>query len=246
MTNSLVFNSGAVYTIDGDTVPTPVQVGILQSASIDLKATIKKLFGQQVLPVAAGRSQIEVSGKFKFANNTGRLFRDFFGSSMTTGQTLIAQGEAATVPASGPYTYQTTNHTTFGIDLGVVYAATGVPLVAVASGPTAGQYSYSAGTYTFAAADTGLGVQISYSYTTTGGDTISLSNASAGAASTFKTVMSMGYQGTQSNFTLNACIPGSLKLLDAKIGDFSMPEYDFDAITDASNNLGSISVPTVS
>ena len=34
----------------------------------------------------------------------------------------------------------------------------------VASGPTTGQYSVSAGVYTFAAADTLLGVLISYTY----------------------------------------------------------------------------------
>jgi hypothetical protein len=246
MSSPFIFNSGAVYTIDGDTVPTPVQVGILQSASIKLKSTTKQLYGQQVLPVASGRSQIDVSGDFEFASYTGRLIRDFFGSSMAAGQILVAKNEPAAIPATGPYTIQTANHTSFGIDLGVTFAATGAPLQAVASGPTTGQYSYSAGTYTFAAADEGLAVNISYTYTSTGGDVIALSNADAGAASTFKSVMAMGYSGSQINFTLNACIPDSLDLLGSKIGDFSKPKYSFNAITDASNNLGTISVPQLS
>ena len=153
MSSPFVFNSGAVYTIDGDAVPTPVQVGILQSASIKLKSTTKELYGQQVLPVASGRSQIKVSGDFEFASYTGRLIRDFFGSSMASGQILVAQGEPASVPASGPYTVSTANHTTWGLDLGVVYGATGLPFTAVASSPTVGQYSVAAGVYTFAAAD---------------------------------------------------------------------------------------------
>ena len=247
MSSPFVFNSGAVYAIDGDAVPTPVQVGILQSASIKLKSTTKELYGQQVLPVASGRSQIKVSGDFEFASYNGRLIRDFFGSSMAPGQILVAQGEAASIPAAGPFTISTTNHTTFGLDLGVVYAATGLPLTAVASGPTVGQYSVAAGVYTFAAADEGLAVQISYTYTSTGaGDVITISNANAGAASSFKSVFAQGYAGSQVNFTLNSCIPDSLDLLGSKIGDFSKPKYSFNAITDASNILGTISVPLLS
>ena len=246
MSSPFIFNSGAVYTIDGDTVPTPVQVGILQMASIKLKATTKALYGQQVLPVAEGRSQIAVTGDFEFATYTGRLIRDFFGSTMAPGQILVAQGEVGTVPASSTYVVTVSHSATFTTDLGVVYAASGLPLVAVASGPTAGQYSVSAGVYTFAAADASAPVLLSYAYTTTGGDVITISNASAGAASAFKTVMSMGYQGSQINFTLNACIPDSLDLLSSKLGDFSKPKYSFNAICDASNTLGTISVPTIS
>jgi hypothetical protein len=247
MSSPFVFNSGAVYTIDGDAVPTPVQVGILQSASIKLKSTTKELYGQQVLPVASGRSQIKVSGDFEFASYTGRLIRDFFGSSMAAGQILVVQDEPGTIPASGPFTISTANHTAFGVDLGVRYAATQVPLSAVASSPATGQYSYSAGVYTFAAADDGLAVLISYTYTSTGaGDVITITNANAGAATSFKSVFAQGYGGSQVNFTLNSCIPDSLDLLGSKIGDFSKPKYSFNAITDSSNILGTISVPLVS
>ena len=246
MSNALVFNSGTVFANSLDAVPTPMQIGVLQSASIDMKATTKDLYGQNILPVATGRSQIKVDGKFKFATYTGRLIRDFFGSTMTAGQTLAAINEAHNIPASTPFTVTSTNSATWTTDEGVINAATGVPLVAVASGPTTGQYSVSAGVYTFAAADEGLAVQISYLYTATGGDTITISNASAGAASAFASTMSMGYQGQQTNFTLNSCIPNSLKLLDSKIGDFSMPEYDFTAVVNNAGILGTISVPSLS
>src|ERR1700761_7801736 len=100
MSQPLVFNSGQAFFIDGDAVPTPTQVTVLQSLSLDLKATIKKLYGQNVLPVAAGRSQIDVTGKAKFADYQPRFIRDFFGSTMNTGQTLIAQGENHAVPGT--------------------------------------------------------------------------------------------------------------------------------------------------
>ena len=92
-----------------------------------------------------------------------------------------------------------------------------------------------------------MAILISYTYTTTGsGDVITLSNANAGAASSFKSVFAQGYGGSQINFTLNSCIPDSLDLLGAKIGDFSKPKYSFNAITDSTNTLGTISVPLVS
>jgi hypothetical protein len=63
-------------------------------AHLSILRTNKKLYGQNLLPVAAGRSQIDVTGKAKFAQYRSRLINDFFGSSMTTGQTLIAYNEA--------------------------------------------------------------------------------------------------------------------------------------------------------
>lgn len=244
-TAPLIFNSGLAYFIDGDTNPTPNQLRVLQSASLDFKATIKKLYGQNVLPVAAGRSQIAVTGKAKFADYQPRFVRDFFGSSMAAGQTIIVPNEAHTMAAT---TYTVAHPTVFVLDLGVSYQATGVPLTRVASSPAAGQYSVdtATGIYTVNAADNTAALYFSYTYTTSGGDTVTISNASAGAANTFKTVLSGSYQGNETNFVLNACIPNSLKILDAKIGDFSMPEFDWECITDASDVLGIVSIAQTS
>jgi hypothetical protein len=75
------------------------------------------------------------------------------------------QGEAASVPAvSGPYNVMAA--APFGpwaSDVGVTYA-NGTPLVAVASGPIAGEYAVAGGVYSFAAADAGAGVLISYGF----------------------------------------------------------------------------------
>lgn len=77
--------------------------------------------------------------------------------------------EAATIPAT-PYKLYTANDLgTWGQDDGVIFSATGVALTRVTGTPTTGQYAVSSaaatqGQYTFAAADTLLGVKISYSY----------------------------------------------------------------------------------
>src|SRR5580704_7901530 len=100
------FNSGSAFSIGPAANPTPNQLGILQSSSLSIKFTNKKLMGQNLYPVAAGRSQGDVTGKAEFAQYRGRILSDFTGGSMAPGQTLIAYNEAATVPASSPYTYQ--------------------------------------------------------------------------------------------------------------------------------------------
>lgn len=248
---ALSFNSGLCYFVDPDTHPTPTNIKVLQSASIELKATNKELFGQNIFPVAVGRAQVKVSGKAKFADYQPRLIRDFIGgannSLMTAGETLIANGEAQSVPGSSTYTITVTNSATWVMDLGVVYAATGIPLTNVASLSGAGQYTYSAGVYTFNSADASAAVLISYTYTlSSAGATVLMSNTQAGAANVFQTVMGTSYNGLQTNFQLYACTPESLKLYDSKIGDFSMPEFDFSAYVNAAGNLGIVSVPVTS
>ena len=248
---ALAFNSGLAYMIDGDTSPTPTNLKIVQSASVDLKATNKELFGQNIFPVAVGRAQIKVSGKLKFADYQPRQIRDFIAapnsSAMTAGQTLIANNEAHTVPASSAYTISTTNSATFVLDLGVIYTATGIPLTNVASLTAAGQYTYSAGVYTFYSGDASAAVQISYTYTSSGaGETVTLSNTLAGAANSFQCVMGSSYNGLQTNFLLYSCVPDDLKLYDSKIGDFSMPELSFSSFVNAAGNLGIVSCPVTS
>ncbi len=75
---------------------------------------------------------------------------------------------------------------------------------------------------------------------------MTLSNTAAGAANSFQTVFGESYNGIQTNFLLYSCIPQSLKLMDTKIGDFSMPELAFSAVTNAAGNLGIISCPVTS
>ena len=99
---------------------------------------------------------------------------DLFGHRYRPGrQSLIVsysagyavQSEAQTVPASSPAQFAAFSpYGPWGSDLGVSYATTGARLTPVLASPGAGQYSVSAGTYTFSAADTGQSVSVSYGY----------------------------------------------------------------------------------
>jgi hypothetical protein len=73
-------------------------------------------------------------------------------------------GEAALVPFAAPYEIVAeAPYGDWASNVGVSYA-NGTALTAVAGTPSAGQYSISAGTYTFAAADAGAAVRLSYGY----------------------------------------------------------------------------------
>ncbi|MDE3175055.1 MAG: hypothetical protein KGM15_02975 [Pseudomonadota bacterium] len=75
------------------------------------------------------------------------------------------QGESWTAPSAAPY--QLVAAAPFGAwasDLGVVYASSGTPLLAVKSAPAAGQYSVAAGVYHLNAADAGAAVSLSYGF----------------------------------------------------------------------------------
>jgi hypothetical protein len=244
------FNSGYAFQIDSDTHPTPTQIRVLQSSSLSMKSSNKELMGQNIFAVAVGRASVKISGKIKFAESSPRLVRDFVGgannSLMNAGQTLVANNEAQSVPASSSYTIMVTNAATFSLDLGVIYQATGEPLTNVASVAAAGQYSVNVttGVYTFDLADASAAVFISYAYTLASvGDTVTLSNTSAGAANAFQMMMGASYQGLQTNLQLYQCVPESLNLWDTKIGDFNMPELEFGAFVNAAGNLGIISMP---
>ncbi|WP_152976997.1 hypothetical protein [Burkholderia pseudomallei] len=210
---------------------------------VGFDATVKELFGSYQLPLAIGRGTMKVSGKAMAGQFQGRVLSDlFFGISKSVGQTLISDNEAGTIPGTGPYTVTVANSAGWVTDLGVKYAATGLPLTRVASAPATGQYSVAAGVYTFAAADTGLGVGISYTYTPTSntvGETVTMTNQLLGTAPSFKSVVSQVFNSERVTLTLNQCV-ATKYTFSTKLEDFNIPEFDFSAFVDSSNTLGTI------
>lgn len=238
------FGSGVLFGTRTDVAnSTPIRFGALQDVAIDFTFTLKELHGQYQFPLAVGRGTGKISGKAKFAQINGLTLNSlFFGQSLATGQTLTSLTEAQSVPASTPFTVSVANSATFAGDLGIAYAATGLPLTKVASAPIQGQYAVSAGVYTFAAADAGAAVLISYTYTqASAGTTASISNQLMGSAPTFQANFFEVFNGKQVNLQLNQCV-GQKLTLSTKQEDFTIPEFDFMAFADAAGNIGKISV----
>lgn len=237
------FSVGSLWAVRTDIAnPTPVQFGTVQDVATDFSFTNKELHGQYQIAVAVARAAMKVTAKVKFATiNSGVWNNIFFGRTQTAGLVTTILNETSAIPAT-PFQITVVNSATWTTDLGVTYTVGGIRLTRVASGPTTGQYSVAAGVYTFAAADTTLSVQISYAYApVTGGYKILLDNQLMGQAPQFQMNLTSIYQGKTVALQLNACISSKLSM-PFKNEDWLISEMDVDAFTDASNNLGYLSI----
>ncbi len=239
------FGSGTLFGVRGDIAnATPVKFGALQEVSVEFTSTSKELYGQYQFPLAVARGTSKITGKAKFGQIQGRAFFDlFFGQTAGAGQTTLSISEAQSVPASSPFTVQVNNHASFATDLGVVYAATALPLILVASSPAQGQYAVNpgTGTYTFNAADAGAAILVSYQYAIAGsGEQITLANPLLGVQPSFQAVLETSYQSPgglkKADLTLFSCVSSKLTL-DSKQEDFTVPELDFEAFANAAGNV---------
>lgn len=239
------FGSGVLFgrsTVQSN--PTPVRFGGLQEVSVDISFTTKPLYGQYQFPIATGRGTAKITGKAKFAQFNAQAFNDlFFGNSSnpSSSSTRIALSEAATVTAN---TVNVSHNSTFSQDFGVVKASDGSIFTRVASGPVGQQYSCneSTGAYTFNSSQNNIAVLVSYTYTdSSNGKQISISNQLLGNSPQFIGVFTNTFNSKTETLILNSCMSSKLTLA-SKLEDWTMPEFDFEAYADASNNIGTLNL----
>lgn len=241
----LQFGSGkliAVPTNDSTgaaiAVPTPVVLGTLQEVGVDLSVDLAELYGNKRYPVAVAQGKGKTEIKAKYADiNGGVLGSLFAGKASTAGIKGAVMDFAASVPASTPYTVTVAppNSGTFVADLGVLI--NGVAATRVASAPTAGQYSVSAGVYTFAAADSGKALLLSYEYsaTSTTGQIYTLTNDVMGPTPSFTMLLQTSYDGKTLAMKLSRCVSSKLNL-PFKNSDFGVFDFEAKAFEDAATN----------
>lgn len=233
------FGSGVLQGFRTDVAnATPINFGLVQEVDLSLDFDTKELYGQYQFPVAIARGKAKFTGKAKLARISGvALGTLFFGITPVAGQVATSFAETGTIPAvSGPYTITVSQSATYVDDLGVVNAVTGLPLTKVSSGPTSGQYSEAAGVYTFAAADTGIVVLISYTYTVTTGEKIVVTNQLLGTTPTFQSNLYTTFQGKAISVKVPNCVSSKLGFA-TKLDDFVMPDLEWDIFADAAGNV---------
>jgi hypothetical protein len=225
-------------------LPTPQQFGILQEVSVEFKADLKKLYGQQQFPVAKARGKIDVTAKGKMASLDPNFFSQlYFGQPTSTGvaRTVYAESHpfAASIAPANP---------TANVDLGVIDLATGLALVSTQAAPTEGQYKFtpavpgSPGTpaaYTFFATETDAVLLLNYQWPDPTGTTLQINNQLMGYAPEFRALLYNDFRASMFALQLNSCILGSLTV-PTKQEDFWVSDFDLDASTDAAGVLGYI------
>ena len=214
---------------------TPVEVGVLQSTSVDISYDLKELYGRGQFAVDAARGKGSIKCKATMGRINGALLNSiFFGGVVTEGgitavaQTINGEVVAASVTPFVP------NSGTFVKDLGVTDAKA-IPLKRVASAPVAGQYSVdeAAGVYTFAAADVGKTVFISFKYTATvaGAKSGVVSNLDMGYTPEFSVDLFRDYKGKFFGMEFFRCVSNKLAF-SSKQDDYDLPEFEFQPMAD--------------
>ncbi len=240
----------------------PIELGVVQSADVELKVDLKELRGAYRYPIAVADGKGTCSGKVSFAQLWPATLAGITGGTVGTGAPLAAVGEAQTIPASTTYTVTLNNAATMvaGSEIVTVIDSTGNPVFytrgaigAIASSSVAGQangvYAISDGVLTFIAADAGLKIQVTYLYTPAIGinnTKMTLAQVGMNSAPTFQlTLLGTGAKNIYTNqaqqfiVQLNSCLAPSLKL-DFKLDDFTMADLDYQAFTDVNGILGEI------
>ena len=231
-------------------LPTPVRLAAVQEFSFEFSGDLKEFYGKGRYALDVAQGKVKASGKLKGAILDGRsLDTLFFGSGLNLPGAMVelyADTTGVPFPANTPYTHKPVPPSggTYLEDAGVM--VDGVTFVRVASSPAKGQYALSVdGTYTFAAADAGKTAYISYrySYVSASAKRIAFNNLPMGATPRFRLVYCTKYKGKSMYMDLFSVVAPKLNLFGAKNEDYSVPELDFSAQTDASGfNLGELIV----
>ncbi len=239
------FGSGALLirpTSQGNeaTNPTPAQLGVLQNADVEFSWQVAALRGRQIFPVDQAVKDGKVTIKAKYGLLGASQLSSIIAENATTGRERMVLAEAATVPASTPWTYTTTNAANFTNDWGVIYSASGLAFVRVASSPTQGQYSVNeaTGIYTFASADASAAVLISYEWKdTAAGMTVQLSNQLQGFGPVLELFLTVPYRSDAKDLRLFSVIPTKLGR-PTKQGDYVLGDFEADAYANAAGLIG--------
>ena len=246
-----------------------VELGVIGSASIDLKVDLKELRGAYRYPIAVADGKGTASGTVSFMQFWPATLAAILGGTLTTG--TIASVPTAVIDENGAAvtnSYTLVNGATMVAGSEIVSViingsptfysrVASAPASATTVGVAGGTYSITAlGVMTFAVADATVAVRVSYLYynaTVHAGATpgfadnqgVGLKQIGMNTASTFQlTLIGIGkniYNNATQQFILqlNACLAPSLKI-NFKLDDYTDIALDFWAFIDATGTLGNM------
>ena len=242
----LIFGIGALWGTRSDVASVgPDQFAVLQDNTVDFSFEVKELYSQLGFPIDIARGKGKVTGKAKVARVFAALYADiFFGATVAAGEDNVSQNETYTL-AGGTLTV--TYHTGYVADLGIYYLTGAQSRFSLTTGVPGTLGAYSTGTngiYTFYTGDVGATIGVSYVYTDASGKTITITNNFMGYTPTFigTFYQQRATQGSSGQLTLrlNECVSSRLSL-PSRIDDYAIQDFDWQAFSGASNNIGTIS-----
>ena len=244
-----LFGSGKVFVtpiqdVYGQPITngTPVEVGVLQSVSVDISFDLKSLHGRGQFAVDAARGKGSAKCKASFGRINGALLNSiFFGGIVAEGgiETIAQTINGEIIPTAGTITPVVPNTGTFKKDLGVTDSKA-VPLKRVTGAPTTGQYSVdeATGIYTFAVDDANKTVFISFKYSATvaGAKSGIVNNLDMGYTPEFSVNLQRDYKGKFMGLEFYRCVSNKLGF-SSKQDDYDLPEFEFEPQADDLNRV---------
>ena len=237
-----VFGAGRMWGINNTLYSTPTPALVPQDMTFTLKRDVKSLFGYQQLPVDVGAGELSVNGKVTYGSLSARLLNDMMiGGTLSTGQITAAFSEAISL-TTGSTQAAPANLAGLTVDLGIVATTLGVPFVkqSTATVLTTGQYSLSTLGYALSSLEAITGLTANYLYSTSGGQTVAMTNQNMGKIGGFQAVMAWVWGTEKATIALNNCLMTGMEFA-TKNSDFQKPTADWMAAADANNTLGNMS-----
>lgn len=223
--------------------PTPMRLMTLQSVTVDFTVEMKELYGQNQFPDDVAPGKRKVTWKAKKGRIDNKAIGDLvFGQAAAAGTIILVAKEAATAVVSA---FTVANSATFADDLGVYYAATGAPLVKIASGtPATGQYKVTAGVYTLSTADATASVLVYYTYSSAGsGQKLEITNQLNGFGPVLQLHLFNTYKSNTVGIKLYSAVLSKFTY-DAKQDDYTIPDLEGVAFADSSDRVVGIYTST--
>lgn len=247
-TGQKVFGSGRFFAVNNNANSTPVPGPVTQDISLDFKRDTKRLYGTNQMAVDVAAGTLVVAGKANVGGLAARMLNDLvIGGGLTTGQITYAQDETLTVLAAATSS-SIANGAALIQDLGIYGATDGVPLVKGSTSAVlvAGQYAMSTlGVITLSSLDSRTSLKATYSYSTVGGQLVTMTNQAMGKVGNFAAALTMLWGTDKTTINLENCMATDLAYA-TKLDDYMRPSIGFDCAIGASGNLGTMSFAELS
>lgn len=216
-----------------------IAIDRVRSLSFEIGGDLKTLQGNRNFPEAVVMGSKTLSGTITLYGDDLNFRALIEGKTLKNGANGISwKRNVYVIPAGGSVTITPEDSGTFKEVVSVVYEATHKKLKKVASAPAVGEYSVtSAGVFTFNVADEGVGVYISYKYSTAIGKQLVVKNMEMGEST--QCVLEMFFPKQSKLVTLYNVVFGGISA-DYTSDDFASYSVTFSCSADELDNVYSI------
>jgi hypothetical protein len=235
-------NNPATYQASGQTLVADQEAQTVQAAKVPGAVTGAVTAGATALTLSAGITGLAPGMLIGIATagvTAGILYATLVSGATTSWVISTPALSTSTIGAITCFPSITvTNSATYVNDQGISLGGSGAYYSAIAPAvPTVGSTYVSAlGVYSFATADAATKLLVSYTYTATAGQNITIPNLVQGSVGIYSLIYQGQYAGRKITVQLLNCVSNKFNF-PTKQADFVIGEIDFECFANASNQV---------